>query len=84
MLSQFLICLFFRVCSEQPIAIDNENSTINIYQNSTESSLNVVDHAECPNLNPELIKEIQSYQATVNKIVSAIVNGQYSGDTWNA
>ena len=39
---------------------------------------------ECPNLTPELIKEIKSHQSVVNDIVRAVVNGKYSGDTWNA
>lgn len=39
---------------------------------------------ECPNLTPELIEEIKSHQSVVNDIVHAIVNGTYSGDTWNA
>lgn len=39
---------------------------------------------ECPNLTPELIKEIKSYQPIVDEIVAAAVNGKYSGDTWQA
>lgn len=44
-----------------------------------------VSHAdECPNLTPKLVEEIKSHQTVVNDIVRAIVNGTYSGDTWNA
>lgn len=39
---------------------------------------------DCSNLTPELIKEIKSHQSIVDDIVRAIVNGKYSGDTWNA
>lgn len=39
---------------------------------------------DCTNLTPELIAEIQSHQPIVDDIVRAIVNGTYSGDTWNA
>lgn len=39
---------------------------------------------QCSNLTPELIKEIKSHQQLVDQIVNAIVNGKYSGDTWNA
>lgn len=77
MLNKFLFCLFFLVYFEQPIV---DGSTIKFNNEHTKNSHN----AECPNLAPELIKEIQSYQPIVNQIVSAVVNGQYSGDTWNA
>lgn len=50
-----------------------------IYGNSIKK-----ESAECPNLTAELIKEIQSHQPIVDQIVSAVVNGKYSGDTWNA
>lgn len=43
-----------------------------------------VKQDECPNLTPELIREIKSHQSVVNDIVRAVVNGKYSGDTWNA
>lgn len=43
-----------------------------------------VTQDDCPNLTPELIEEIKSHQSVVNDIVHAIVNGKYSGDTWNA
>lgn len=33
-------------------------------------------------LKPELIAEVQSYQSVVDKIVSAAVNGSFSGNTW--
>lgn len=39
---------------------------------------------ECSSLTPELVKEIQAYQPLVNEITNAIVNGKFSGDTWNA
>lgn len=42
------------------------------------------DDGECSNLSPELIREIRSHQPLVDQITSAIVNGKYSGDTWNA
>lgn len=43
-----------------------------------------VNQDDCSNLTPELIEEIQSHQSVVDNIVHAIVNGKYSGDTWNA
>lgn len=52
---------------------ENDNSHIDVNHND-----------ECPNLTPELIEEIKSHQTVVNDIVHAIVNGTYSGDTWNA
>lgn len=39
---------------------------------------------ECPILANGLREEIRSYQPIVDKIVAAIINGTYSGDTWNA
>lgn len=39
---------------------------------------------ECSSLTPELIKEIKAHQPLVDQITSAVVNGKYSGDTWNA
>lgn len=42
------------------------------------------DDEECSNLTAELIKEIKSHQSIVDKIVSSVVNGPYSGDTWDA
>lgn len=39
---------------------------------------------ECASLTEELIEEIKSHQPIVDKITRAIVNGEYSGDTWNA
>lgn len=39
---------------------------------------------ECSNLSSNLRDEIQSYQPIVDKIVRAVVNGKYRGDTWNA
>lgn len=38
----------------------------------------------CPILSNGLREEIQSYQPIVDKIAAAIINGKYSGDTWNA
>lgn len=42
------------------------------------------DNEQCSSLSPDLVKEIQSYQPLVDQITSAVVNGKYSGDTWNA
>lgn len=39
---------------------------------------------ECSNLSQNLIDEIKSHQPIVDQIVGAVVNGKYSGDTWNA
>lgn len=81
MLNKFIFCvLFMNVCLGHSIIFDDGNSTNYIYKISN----GISDSAGCPNLTPELIREIQSYQPTVNKIVSAVVNGKYSGDTWNA
>lgn len=33
-------------------------------------------------LSQELMEEIQSYQPIVDKIVTSVVDGQYSGSTW--
>lgn len=44
---------------------------------------NVVND-NCPILSNGLREEIQSYQPIVDKIAAAIINGKYSGDTWNA
>lgn len=55
--------------------IDSEITSNDIEQND----------AECSNgLSPALIEEIQSHQPVVDQIVSAVVNGHLSGDTWNA
>lgn len=35
------------------------------------------------NLSLDLINEIRSYEPIVDQIVSSIVNGKYSNDTWN-
>lgn len=35
-------------------------------------------------LPPKLLDEIQSYQPIVNKIANEILNGNYTGDTWNS
>ena len=45
---------------------------------------NYFNDEECSSLTPELIEEIKSHQPIVDQITSAIVNGKYSGDTWNA
>lgn len=86
MLNKFIFCVLLSACYSvhASIIIDNRNSGKYIYNILNEITDNKVDNAECPNLTPKLIEEIQSYQPTVNKIVSAVVNGQYSGDTWNA
>lgn len=39
---------------------------------------------DCSILTPELISEIKSYQSIVDRLTSAAVNGEFSGDTWNA
>lgn len=39
---------------------------------------------DCPILGNGLREEIQSYQPIVDQIAAAIINGKYSGDTWNA
>lgn len=39
---------------------------------------------DCPILTPELISEIQSHQPLVDKLTKAVVNGEFSGDTWIA
>lgn len=49
-----------------------------------ELNSNRIDDEECSSLTPELIKEIKGHQPIVDQIASAVVNGQYSGDTWNA
>lgn len=35
-------------------------------------------------LSPKLLNEIQSYQPVVNKITKEILNGNYTGNTWNS
>lgn len=54
-------------------------------ENEIENDINYnfFDSDECPNLTPQLIKEIQSYQPIVDEIVAAAVKGKYSGSTWS-
>lgn len=46
------------------------------------NALPSVTNDEKCSLKPELIAEIQSYQSVVDTIVSAAVNGSFSGNTW--
>lgn len=39
---------------------------------------------DCPLLSDDLRNEIRSYQPIVDQIAAAVINGAYSGDTWNA
>lgn len=86
MMNKFIFFVSLSACysARASIIIDNRNSGKYIYNVFNEISGNKVNVAECPNLIPQLIEEIKSYQPTVNKIVSAVVDGQYSGDTWKA
>lgn len=86
MLNKYIFCVLLSACYSVHAAllIYNRNSEKYIYSTLNRISDYKVDNAECPNLTPNLIEEIQSYQPTVNEIVSAVVNGKYSGDTWNA
>lgn len=84
MLRHIFVSLAFIWAVLEASIIDNgirfEENTLNeITRNG-----NNKDDVECSNLAPELIKEIQSHQPIVDKIVSSIVNGPYSGDTWHA
>lgn len=86
MFSKFIYCVLLSACYSVrgSIIIDNRDSGKYIYNVLNEIINNKVDNVECPNLTPKLIEEIQSYQPIVNEIVGAVVNGNYSGDTWNA
>lgn len=69
------------------ISIIDSGNRIQSERVGGESDSNFIDvshEAECSNLTPELLEEIKSHQTIVNEIVRAIVNGNYSGDTWNA
>lgn len=48
------------------------------------NSIESIPDEDCPILTPELISEIQSHQPLVDKLTKAVVNGEFSGDTWNA
>lgn len=54
--------------------IDGDTETNSIEENNE----------DCPILTPELISEIRSHQPLVDKLTKAVVNGEFSGDTWNA
>lgn len=56
------------------------NSLDDEYLHNIERKIN----EDCPLLSNELRNEIRSYQPIVDQIASAIINGPYSGDTWNA
>lgn len=68
--------------------IDNANRFDVFMEDDSVSGLGENDigenDGECSNLSQNLIDEIQSHQPIVNQIVDAVVNGKYSGDTWNA
>uniref|UniRef100_A0A146M5V7 Carboxypeptidase Q n=1 Tax=Lygus hesperus TaxID=30085 RepID=A0A146M5V7_LYGHE len=44
---------------------------------------NVSENTESCSLPDDLIKEIQSYKTTVNRIINSVVNGSFSGEVWN-
>lgn len=88
MIARFFICLTLSSTVFGISVIDSgrrfdEFSGENIFSEITENDIERND-GECSGLSPELIKEIQSHQPVVDQIVSAVVNGKYSGDTWNA
>lgn len=62
--------------------IDNGTQFIEL----TDAESNSIERVneDCSILSPELIAEIKSHQPLVDKLTQAIVNGEYSGDTWNA
>lgn len=84
MLKHFVVLLFLTssvVFGVSIIDSGRRNDFIKITDENDDIDINQDD---CPNLTPELIEEIKSHQSVVNDIVHAIVNGKYSGDTWNA
>lgn len=87
MLKYFVVLLLLTSYVALGVSIIDSGRRIISEKISTENDNNYigVSHADgCPNLTPELVEEIQSHQSVVNDIVRAIVNGTYSGDTWNA
>lgn len=87
MLKYFIVLLFSSSIVFGVSVIDSgrRNGLVKIHEGEKNSDdIDLVRQDECPNLTPELIEEIKSHQSVVDDIVRAIVNGEYSGDTWNA
>lgn len=87
MLKQFVLLLIVTSSMTFGVSIIDSGRRNNFKKINNENDNNDIDvnhDDECPNLTPELIGEIKSHQSVVNDIVHAIVNGTYSGDTWNA
>lgn len=86
MLKHFVVLLFLTSSVVFGVSIIDSGRRNDFIKITDENDSNDIDinQDDCPNLTPELIEEIKSHQSVVNDIVHAIVNGKYSGDTWNA
>lgn len=86
MLKHFVVLLFLTSSVVFGVSIIDSGRRNDFVKITDENDSNDIDvnQDDCPNLTPELIEEIKSHQSVVNDIVNAIVNGKYSGDTWNA
>lgn len=86
MLKNFVVLLFLTSSVVFGVSIIDSGRRNDFIKITDENDSNDIDinQDDCPNLTPELIEEIKSHQSVVNDIVHAIVNGKYSGDTWNA
>lgn len=87
MLKYFVVLILLTSYVAFGVSVIDSGRRINSEKINDANDNNYIDashEAECPNLTPKLIEEIKSHQTVVNDIVRAIVNGTYSGDTWNA
>lgn len=87
MIKYFVVLILLTSYVAFGVSIIDSGRRINSEKINDENDNNyiAVSHEdECPNLTQQLVEEIKSHQTVVNDIVHAIVNGTYSGDTWNA
>lgn len=77
--------VFSNVIIDSDFDLIHSNRIEKFSANQKQNKINVnAINEEYPNLTNELINEIKSYQPIVEQITSAVVNGKYSGETWNA
>lgn len=87
MFNYFVVLLILSSSRVFGVSVIDSGRRNNFSEINNETDNNEIDgnqDDDCSNLTPELIKEIKSHQSVVDDIVNAIVNGKYSGDTWNA
>lgn len=76
---KLLIFYLFLHGTAAVVLIDSDRNRMQFVGSSNQFSANSNEGCSLPE---SLINEIKSYQSTVDKIVAAVVNGKYSGSTW--